>query len=126
MTPDDVDPVDPEDVLATVESLDVPISESDLRGTAGGQYTGIGDVRDPLNEAALGVDSPGQVALAAIQGLSERMARQQDLIEGQADAIEAQRTTVRTQRDDLESLRERLESLQAEVARLRGELEGSD
>lgn len=125
MTPDD-DPVDPEDVLATVESLEVPISESDLQDAAGGQYTGIGNVRDPLDDEAFDPDAPGQVAFAAIQGLSERLDRQHELIQDQAETIELQRTTVRTQRDDLESLRERLESMQAEVARLRGELDGQD
>lgn len=122
MTSDD-HPVDPEDVLAAVESLEVPITESDLQDAAGGQYTGIGNVRDPLDGKAFDADAPGQVALAAIQGLSKRLDRQHELIRGQAETIESQQSTVRTQRDDLESLRERLESLQAEVARLRAELD---
>lgn len=124
MTPDD-DPVDPEDVLAAVESLDVPVSESELQDAAGSRYTGIGDVRDPLGDDVLD-PSTEQVALAAIQGLSERLDRQRELLRDQTETIQAQEETVRTQRDDIESLRERLESMQVEVARLRGELDGPD
>ena len=119
-TPPDVDPVDPEAVLEAVESLDVTIPEMDFESVAGGQYAGVGSVRDPLSFDADHANTvPERVALAAIKGLADRLDRQGERIDWQKRVIDTQQGVVKDQRDDLETLRERLESIQVEVVQLR-------
>lgn len=119
------EPVDPQEVLDRVESLDVYAWGASAERTSGVEHLAppaeefydVFDVGESADRIAAG-DADG-VALAAIQGLNERVAEQ-------ARLIERQRASIDEQRDDIETLRERLESLQATVAELRREGGGWD
>lgn len=128
---EDADPVDVQEVLDRVDSLDVWRRESRAGGgklvlvepTLEEFHETFGRITDAQTFEE--VDADG-VALAAIQGLSgsvhrqrQRLAAQRAVLEEQAEAIDRQRETVSKQRDDLERLRSKLESLQGELHDLR-------
>lgn len=125
------DRVDPRDVLSRLESLDVSAWE-DADDDRGMVYLGPAaeDVYEvfevgPDPERIPTNDASG-VALAAVQGLQERVERQRTVVERQAERIEEQGETIDRQRADIETLRERLETLQSTVARLRIDFEERD
>jgi uncharacterized coiled-coil protein SlyX len=116
------DPVDPETILDGVEDLSVyawaEAAESDdepayLGPAAEEVYDAFGVGESPERVAAGDTDG---VAIAAIQGLSERLEEYRDLAERQRRRIDRQRA-------DVETLRERLEAVQSELVALRQDRE---
>jgi len=104
-----IDPVDPESVLTDVESLDVSTWEFER----GGDGSHMGPTAEAFHdtfelgndeETIATVDADG-VALAAIQGLSERLEQRDERIE----ELEA---TAREQRDRIDDLEARLAALE--------------
>lgn len=118
---ENVEPIDPVQVLAGVRDLDVatwnyadqdpsirhmgPMAEDFHRQFELG--------RD--SEHIAGVDVDG-VALGAIQRLGQRLDYQRELIATQQETIETQRAYLEAQRDDLAECKSRLDVLEAEVA----------
>lgn len=116
------DGVDPRDVLHRVASLDVYAWRRRAGGSSGVEHLGptaefydTFDVHGGGDRVPAG-DADG-VALAAIQGLVDRL-------EDQGERIERQRRVIDDQRADIETLRERVESLQSSLAAVRREREG--
>lgn len=121
----DAEQVDPQDVLDRLRVLQVH-SWQNVAGDASGvdclgpaaedfhEVFGVGP--DPDHIAAGDADG---VAMAAIQGLADRLDEQEDRVARQDRRIRQQRSRIDEQRSDIETLREQLESLQAELARCR-------
>jgi hypothetical protein len=130
----DIDPVDPGTVLQEVEDLDVATWEYDSDSEA----THMGPMAEDFHDAfGLGpddkhisnVDADG-VALAAIQGLAERVDTQSETIDEQAETIEDQQDALAERADRIadleaenEALRERLDDLEAAVSDLQAKVE---
>lgn len=122
---EDPEAVDPEDVLDRLRVLQVNAWQ-DVAGDASG-FAHLGPAAedfhetfevglDPENIAAGDADG---VAIAAIQGLAERLDDQGNLVERQEQRIRRQRDRIDEQRADIETLREELEALQSELSRHR-------
>lgn len=124
--------VNPQDVLDRLRALQVHA----WRGGSGDadESQHIGPAAEDFYEALrVGPDAdhvpPGDadgVAIAAIQGLADRLDERDELVERYTRRIRRQRGIIEEQRADLESLREQLESLQPEVSRIRLDVAGRD
>jgi hypothetical protein len=122
------DRVDPEDVLDRLEGLDVCQWSSTADEPHGAAH--LGPAAEDFSEAfEVGTDAdriaagdPDGVAMAAIQGLSTRVADQREVIERQDERIAAQAERMDEQREDIESLRSTVEALVSGIAALRAEL----
>lgn len=121
----DVEQVDPHDVLDRLRVLQVhswqnvagDASGVERLGPAAEDFYEIFEVGADPDHITAG-DADG-VAIAAIQGLADRLDERDAHIERQDRRIQQQRVLIDEQRTDLETLRERLESLQTELSRCR-------
>lgn len=121
----DVEQVDPHDVLDRLRVLEVHSWQNvagDARsverlGPAAEDFLEIFEVGADPDHITAG-DTDG-AAIAAIQGLADRLDEQDARVVRQNRRIQQQRALIDEQRADIETLRERLESLQTELARLR-------
>jgi hypothetical protein len=117
--------VDPQDVLERLRVLEVHAwrdcagdgSGNEHLGPAAEDFYEIFDVGAGADHIVAG-DADG-VAMAAIQGLADRLDEQDDRIERQDRRIQRQQDIIDEQRDDIETLREQLEALKAEFSRRR-------
>lgn len=124
---DSADPedVDPEAVLEQLQVLELCRWQDPAEDTDGVEH--LGPAAEEFYEVfGLGVDSDriaagdtDGVAMAAIQGLADRLDARDVRLKQHDSQIQEQQAMIDEQRADLELLRERLESLQTEVARLR-------
>jgi FtsZ-binding cell division protein ZapB len=121
----DVTPADPETVLEKVDGLEVSTWEYDSAQDA----THMGPMAEDFHEAfGLGadeecianVDADG-VALAAIQGLSERLDRKDDRIDAQAERVDDLESENEALHAENDRLRDRLAALEDRVADLEAE-----
>lgn len=121
----DPDGLDPQAVLDRLRDLEVHVWRDAADGRREGTH--VGPAAEDFHDAfGVGVDpdhvaagDPDGVAMAALQGLADRLDEREAKIEHQERRIRRQREIVDEQRDDIETLREQLESLQAELSRLR-------
>jgi prefoldin subunit 5 len=122
-----IDPVDPSEVLAGVEDLEVSTWEYDTRRRVTHMGPMAGDFHDAFDlgddpERISGVDADG-VALAAIQGLSaklddrdERIADLEAELAKKADRIDALEAENEALSDETEALRAENETLRERLA----------
>ncbi|PSQ35271.1 hypothetical protein BRD08_07545 [Halobacteriales archaeon SW_10_66_29] len=122
-----IDPVDPSEVLAGVEDLEVSTWEYDTRRRVTHMGPMAGDFHDAFDlgddpERISGVDADG-VALAAIQGLSaklddrdERIADLEAELAEKADRIDALEAENKALGDETEALRAENETLRERLA----------
>jgi len=119
-------PVDPEAILDDLDALQVYAWERretgetagpDRLGPAAEEFHDAFDVGEDPDRLAAG-DTDG-VAIAAVQGLADRVDEQRERLQRQADCIDRQRSRLADQRDDIERLRQCVESLQADLVDLR-------
>ncbi|WP_254832733.1 tail fiber domain-containing protein [Haloglomus salinum] len=114
-----VQTVDPQGVLDGVESLDVSTWEYDAEADATHMGPMAGEFHDAFGLGAdadriANVDADG-VALAAIQGLAERVEEKENRIEEQDERIEKQDERIEELATENEALRERLAALERQV-----------
>lgn len=122
------DAVEPRDVLARLRTVGVSVWREPMDGGRDPEH--VGPAAEDFHDAfEVGVDAhhlrAGDVdgiALAAIQGLADRLDDREETIERQGHLIRRLRDDVEEQRDDIETLRERIESQQATLSRLRRDL----
>lgn len=126
---DDADRVDPEEILDRLRVLQVHAwrevageptareggTASERLGPAAEDFHELFEVGTDADHIAAG-DADG-VAIAAIQGLADRLDEREARIERQARQIDRQQERLDEQRADLETLREQVESLRATLAR---------
>jgi uncharacterized coiled-coil protein SlyX len=120
-----VERVDPEEVLGRLVELDVqgweaPAGADRRLGPAAEEFHEAFDLGADADDIAAG-DADG-VALAAIQGLTTRVATQRERIEHQQHRLDAQQETIDELRDDLEALRETVEDIVDGIVSLRTEV----
>lgn len=121
----DVERVDPHDVLDRLRVLQVH-SWQTVAGDASGVER-LGPAAEDFHEMFEAGADPDHitagdadgVAIAAIQGLADRLDDQDARIERQDRRLQQQRALIDEQRTDIETLRERLGSIQAELTRCR-------
>jgi hypothetical protein len=112
-----VSPVDPQGVLDEVESLDVSTWEYDAQADATHMGPMAGAFHDAFGLGAdadriANVDADG-VALAAIQGLSERLDEKDDRIEDLEDTVDQQRERIEAQAEAIAELEARVDDLES-------------
>jgi uncharacterized coiled-coil protein SlyX len=120
-----VERVDPEEVLDRLVELDVqgweaPTGADRRLGPAAEEFHEAFDLGADADHIAAG-DADG-VSLAAIQGLTTRVATQRERIERQQHRLDAQQETIDELRDDLEALRETVEDIVDGIVSLRTEV----
>jgi uncharacterized coiled-coil protein SlyX len=114
--------VEPREVLDRLRMLQVQAwgitsaSGTDYLGPAAEDFHEVFEVGADADDIDAG-DADG-VAMAAIQGLAERLDEQQPHIDRQDRRIEQQQAQIDEHRTDLEALRDRLEALQVDISRL--------
>lgn len=128
---DDADRVDPEAVLDQLRGLEVhawrEVAGEPSGGEGGIPGTRLGPAAEDFHDLfEVGTDADhiaagdaDAVALAAIQGLADRLDERDARIERQARQLDRQQERLDEQRADLETLREQVESLRARLARQR-------
>lgn len=121
-------PVDPQAILDGLDALQVYAwerreadaeSDPDRLGPAAEEFHdafGVGG--DPDHIAAGDTDG---VAIAAVQGLADRIDEQRVRLQRQAGRIEDQQERLVEQRDDIERLRQHVEALRSDLVELRQE-----
>lgn len=125
----DADGVDARDVLARLRTLDVYAWRETLED--GGEARHVGPPAEDFHDVfEVGADANripagdvDGVAMAAIQGLADRLDDRDATVERQERLLRHQREVIDEQRDDIETLREHVESLQASLSRLRRDLD---
>jgi len=118
-----VDPVDPDEVLAGVDEMEVATWEYEDEDGDGRGVRHIGPMAEAFHEAVDVGDSDEHinsinadgVALAAIQGLSAK-------VEGTDDRIDTQQDHIDTQRERIDTQQDRIDELERENERLRERL----
>ncbi len=118
--------VDPQAILDGLDALQVyawkrreadETAGADRLGPAAEEFHDAFDVGEDPDRLAAG-DTDG-VAIAAVQGLVDRVDEQRRRLQRQGDCIDRQQSKLAAQRDDIERLRECVESLQADLVELR-------
>jgi hypothetical protein len=122
-----IDPVDPQEALDGVESMEVATWEYESEDGDGAGTTHIGpmagDFHDafdvgPSDEHINSINADG-VALAAIQGLSAELDETQAALEAKATRIADQQETIDDLESEVERKDDRIDALEAENAALR-------
>jgi DNA repair ATPase RecN len=128
-----IDPVDPEDALAGVESLEVATWEYEDEDGEGAGTTHIGPMAEEFHDAfdvgssdehINSINADG-VAFAALQGLSAKLDRTRERLDGTREELNAARNELDEREERIDELAaasdrkdERIEDLEAETERL--------